>query len=312
MDNAYQFVSLINNFPDFNVKGFDIDTYNNFFKTSNSIINAKASDIAYPEHWGCFSIKCAFGGEEIYRSQNRVYAVHEQNFLLLNEGQYYSSYIFSKKPVESFTLNFTKAFMQEVCAGFVNSDEQILDYPLAESKINTEFVERLYKHDNTVSPVLFKIKQLAKNFYANRAAITELYFVLLEKLLLFNTEVHKEINNVKASKPSTQKELYKRLHYAKDFIDSCYASEITLHELSQITLMNTAYFLRQFKKYFHTTPYKYLMTKRMQVAGNMMQHTRLPIADICTSVGYEDVSSFTKLFKKQHGISPEKFRGQHI
>ena len=72
----------------------------------------------------------------------------------------------------------------------------------------------------------------------------------MEKLLLLNKEVCKEINNVKACKSSTRKELYKRLHYAKDYIDSCYAFEITLHELPLITLMNTAYFLRQFKKYF--------------------------------------------------------------
>ncbi len=303
-------VSLLNNFPDFSARGFDIDAYNTSFKTSNIIINAKASDIAYPEHWGCFSVKCVFDGEEVYHAQNRVYAVNENNFLLLNEGQYYSSYIFSKKLVESFTLNFTTQFIQEVKDGSLLSDEQNLDFAFCSGNANIEFIEKLYPHNNLVSPVLFKIRQLSKNFTENKEKIAELYYGLIEKLLLLHKEVSKEINNVKACKSSTRKELYKRLHYAKDFIDSCYASEITLHELSLITLMNTAYFLRQFKKYFHTTPHQYLMQRRMQVASEMMQHKNLPIAEVCNAVGYEDMSSFTRLFKKHYGFSPESYRTQ--
>jgi len=273
MYNSHSSVSLLNNFPDFCARGFNIDAYNNFFKTSNSIINAKASNIAYPEHWGCFSIKCAFGGEEFYQAQNRVYAVNDQNFLVLNEGQYYSSYIFSEKQVESFTINFTSAFVQEVIDSCMHSDEQVLDNPFRNSKINFEFVEKLYQHDNVVSTVLFMIKQLLKDFNVNRERITELYYQLMEKLLVLHKEVNKEIDLIKACKPSTRKELYKRLHYAKDYIDSCYASEITLHDLSRIALMNAAYFLRQFHKYFHTTPYQYLMLRRMKVAAEMMHNT---------------------------------------
>lgn len=312
MYNSHASVSLVDNFPDFSARGFNMDVYNNFFKTSNSIINARASNIAYPEHWGCFSIKCAFGGEEFYQVQNRKYAVTDNNFLVFNEGQHYSSYIFSKSQVESFTLNFTSGFVQEVNNNYLYSDEQLLDNPSGGSRINPEFVEKLYQHDSTVSPILFKIKELAKNFNANKGLITELYYQLMEKMLLLHKEVNNEIDHIKACKPSTRKELYKRLHYAKDYMDSCYATEITLHELSHIALMNVAYFLRQFNKYFHTTPYQYLMQRRMKVAAEMMRNTRSTITDICAAVGYEDVSSFTKLFKKHYGFSPEKYRAREL
>ncbi|MEP6846712.1 MAG: AraC family transcriptional regulator [Panacibacter sp.] len=301
-------ITLVNNFPDFSAPGFDMDVYNDFFKTSNSIINATASDIAYPEHWGCLSIKCAFNGEEFYRTQKRVYSVNENNFLVLNEGQHYSSYIFSKNPVESFTLNFTSRFVEEVMSSCLRSDEKNIDEPFSAGKEAIEFIEKLYPNNVFVSPVISRIKELTKNFNSNKENINELYYLLLEKLLMLHSEVDKEISKVTACKPSTRKELYKRLHYAKDFIDSCYASEITLHELSLITLMNAAYFLREFKKYFHTTPYQYLMKRRMQVAGEMMKNKHLSVADVCIAVGYEDVSSFAKLFKKHYGFAPEAYR----
>lgn len=310
MNAYYSSLALVNNFPDFSVPGFNIEAYNNFFKTSNSIINATASDVAYPEHWGCLSIKCAFNGEEFYRTQNRVYAVIENNFLVLNEGQYYSSYIFSKNPVESFTLNFTSRFVKDVMGCYLRSDEKNMDDPFCGSIETIEFIEKLYPKDALVTPVISTIRELAKNFSLNKEIINELFYLLFEKLLMLHKEVGKEINKVTACKSSTRKELYKRLHYAKDFIDSCYASEITLHQLSLITLMNTAYFLRQFKKYFNTTPYQYLMKKRMQVAGEMMRDISLTVSDVCSAVGYEDVSSFAKLFKKSYGFSPEVYRNR--
>src|SRR6202012_2696044 len=88
-----------------------INAYNQGFKKSNIIINAWAADISYPEHWGGLSIKCAFGGNEIYRMGDRYYAVNDHNYFICNEGEYYSSYIAAKQPVESFTLNFSNDFV---------------------------------------------------------------------------------------------------------------------------------------------------------------------------------------------------------
>lgn len=301
-------VTLINTFPDFSASGFDMDAYNNFFKTSNSIINAKATDIAYPEHWGCLSIKCAFGGEEVYKVQNRLYAVNNNNFLVLNEGQYYSSYIYSKTSVESFTLNFTNYFVNEVSGSSINSHEKNIDEPSCSNSCAIEFAERFYPHGNAVSRVLFQIRDAAKNFNTNAGRIDEMYYVLMDQLLLLHDQVSKEIDTVTACKYSTRKELYKRLHYAKDFIDSCYASDISLDELSKIALLNTAYFLRQFKNYFHITPHQYVMQTRLNEAKRLLQKEYSSVTDICSHVGYEDVSSFIKLFKKQFGYSPEYYR----
>ena len=188
------------------------------------------------------------------------------------------------------------------------SDDENLENVFCFSNVHKEFVEKLYEHNNLVSPILFEIKRLTKNFTSNAQRITELYYQLLEKLLQIHKNEFKEINNIKAIKASTRKELYKRLHYAKDYIDSCYASQITLHELSLVALMNTSYFLRQYKKYFRITPYQYLMQRRLHKAAEMLDNTRLPVAEICAAVGYEDVSSFAKLFKKQFSFSPEVYR----
>ncbi|HVX49827.1 MAG TPA: AraC family transcriptional regulator, partial [Chitinophagaceae bacterium] len=259
-------IYIMRGFPDFTVPGFDMEVYNDRFKKSNVIIHASSADISYAEHWGCLSIKCAVNGNEYYRCQDRFYAVNSSNYLILNEGSNYSSYIFSRQPVESFTINFSSAFEATVIQSLLADVNKTLDSGNNCTLQRVEFTEKLYAHDNCVSPVLNKLYRLSLEEKTGGAYIAELYYVLLERLLLLQQNVNKEIKNVAAAKASTQKEIYKRLHYAQDYIDSSFSSDINLQQLSVVACLNSAYFLRQFKKYFGVTPYRYIIQKRLAAA----------------------------------------------
>lgn len=303
-------ILLINKFPDFNIQGFDIDAYNKRFKQSNVIINASSADVAYPEHWGCLSVKCAFGGNETYKVADRYYAVNSGNYFICNEGEYYSSCIAAKEPVESFTLNFSHQFVDIVARGLSNTDLQLTGQP-GFSYGSNEFIQKLYPHGGALSSSIFRIKKLALNFDENKEIITEQYYTLLENLFLSQQHVLNEIKQVKAVKLSTRKELYKRLHYAKDYLESCYQEEVSIEKLALISCLNRAYFLREFTKYFKQTPHQYLIRKRMSVAKELILNTRLPVNEICFSVGYTDAGSFGKLFKKHFLHAPESYRALH-
>ena len=306
MENNYD-IQLIDAFPDFKERGFDIESYNKRFRQSNIIITASSSDISYPEHWGCLSIKCAFNGNEFYKVNNRMYAVNDDGFLILNDGEYYSSYIFSNTVVDSLTINFTQDIIRDVLRTLLCTDEILIDDPLINNH-QTEFIQKLYKHDALVSPLLLRLRELVKNFETNKMMITEIYYSLLEKIFVLQQQVNEEIKHVHAGKDSTKKELYKRLHYVKDYIESCYMNDVTLLQLSKIGCLNSSYLLREFKKYFKITPHQYLIQKRIFVAKELLERSTLNISEICSRVGYADVSSFGKLFKKHFLNSPENFR----
>jgi len=299
--------ALIDKFPRFDTQGFDIDAYNETFRRSNVIINAHSSDVSYAEHWGCLSIKCAFGGTEMYKISDRYYAVTDDTYFICNEGQYYSSFIAAKKTVESFTINFTDAFVRQVKSSlFANA--KLIDDPDFMAGDSCEFVEKLYRHSGDLKNSIARLRALAKNFGENRGEISESYYHLLQNLMLSQQHILNDVKEVHAVKLSTQKELYKRLHYAKDYIESCYADDVTLEKLGQISCLNSAYLLRNFKLYFGQTPYQYLINKRMSVAARMLAGSPIPVSEICFDTGYADVSSFCRLFKKVYGCSPESYR----
>lgn len=85
--------------------------------------------------------------------------------------------------------------------------------------------------------------------------------------------------------------------------------EVTLEKLASVSLFNQTYFLRQFKNYFGITPGKYLIRRRMEAAKMLLeQNKEVSITEVCLEVGYNDLSSFSKLFKHYFHFSPEHFR----
>ena len=303
-------IYLMNTFPDFNAAGFDIDEYNKRFKVNNIVIHATSGDVSYPEHWGCLSIKCAFHGNEYYQTGNRFYAVNDTNYLVLNEGKTYSSYIFSESPVESFTVNFSHEFEMHAINGIMARHEKMLENFGYNEYGKIEFTEKLYSHDHVVSPFLFKLFSLLLHPAPDEIFLEELYYRLIESMLILQKQVYAEMKKIKAIKLSTRTELYRRLHYAKDFIDSCYMKEITVDKLAHISHLNTAYFLRQFKNYFLVTPYQYVIERRLSAAKKLFENSNNSVTDVCFSVGYHDLTSFIKLFKKRYILSPECYQKQ--
>jgi AraC family transcriptional regulator len=299
---------VMTSFPDFKESGFSIEKYNERFNETNIVINAKSSAVFYPEHWGPLSLKCAFKGTEYYKVNHCTYAVSDHNYLLLNNDNHYSSHIDSAKEVESFTVNFTAVLAAQAAQALSSSDDFHLDnWNHCPSQI--EFCEKLSPHDSSISPLIFHLRSLVPGFCANKPKIEEVYFLLIEKLLLREKEFQKEILRVPALRLSTKRELYKRLFRTKDYIDSCYNKDITTSELASISFLNQTYFLRQFKKCFQITPRQYIILKRMEAAKALLEsQANLSVTELCIEVGYNDLSSFSKLFKHFYQYSPENYQ----
>jgi AraC family transcriptional regulator len=191
----------------------------------------------------------------------------------------------------------------------MNKEEFLLDNFLYSNK-EINFYEKLYSHDTSVSPLLFKLRRLSNNFKDELPAIEETFHLLLLKLLDKQTDIEKEVRKIKATKKSTKQELYKRLNRAKDLIDSCYYENLSLSNIASTCLLNETYLLRQFRTYFGITPRQYVIQKRMEAARQFVEcDYDLSISEICLRVGYSDLTSFSKLYKKIYSYSPENYRG---
>lgn len=94
----------------------------------------------------------------------------------------------------------------------------------------------------------------------------------------------------------------------KKIRDSLRTDLPAIDRLAEEFLVSAATLKRLFKKHYGMGIYEYYLGKKMQLATQMLQEGNLSVTDTAYSLGYESVSHFVSLFKKQVGLSPNEVR----
>lgn len=98
------------------------------------------------------------------------------------------------------------------------------------------------------------------------------------------------------------------IHTSMRYIKDNVGEKITLDELADRVGLSKYYFSHLFKAETGYSPMEYIISTRLDRAKELLLLTNMPIAEISYKVGYENPGSFTNLFIKKEGISPQKFR----
>jgi transcriptional regulator GlxA family with amidase domain len=94
----------------------------------------------------------------------------------------------------------------------------------------------------------------------------------------------------------------------KHYLDQHIEDHVTLEQLSNIVCMTTRHINRVFKQELGTTPYNYLLERKIDSARNLLMNTNLPIAAIAGKLRFTDSFYFSNIFKKKTGLSPLNYR----
>jgi AraC-like DNA-binding protein len=70
------------------------------------------------------------------------------------------------------------------------------------------------------------------------------------------------------------------------------------------------HFIRKFKEVTGSSPWKYLLLKRIDKAKELLAGGRMSIREISFAIGFEDPDYFSKLFHRRVGLTPLQFRKQ--
>ena len=89
-----------------------------------------------------------------------------------------------------------------------------------------------------------------------------------------------------------------------------FANKISIDEIADQAGISHRHFKRRFKKATNETPLAYLQHLRIEKAKQLLESSLETINEITWQVGYEDINSFRRLFKKNTGVSPKEFRNK--
>jgi transcriptional regulator GlxA family with amidase domain len=105
-----------------------------------------------------------------------------------------------------------------------------------------------------------------------------------------------------------QQQRVRRLARLLEYIQANYAENVTVEEGAKMAAMSASRFMRYFKKSTGMTFVSYLTHVRVNMAAGLLRSTEQSVIGIAAATGFSDQSYFGRVFRKQFGVSPLRFR----
>ena len=98
------------------------------------------------------------------------------------------------------------------------------------------------------------------------------------------------------------------LRRVRDRIDREYAEPLDVEALARGANMSAGHLSRRFKQAYGESPYSYLMTRRIERAMVLLRRGELSVTDVCFTVGFSSLGTFSTRFSELVGLSPTRYR----
>jgi transcriptional regulator GlxA family with amidase domain len=95
---------------------------------------------------------------------------------------------------------------------------------------------------------------------------------------------------------------------AQRYLEENFSKGVVIDEIARHVRISPRHFKRRFKQATGHAPMQYLQLVRIEAAKMKLETTRETIDEITQYIGYEDSSTFRRLFRQHTQLSPREYR----
>lgn len=92
-----------------------------------------------------------------------------------------------------------------------------------------------------------------------------------------------------------------------EFMEANYDKPLKVEDYAQLTGRSLSSFRRDCQQLLGQSPQKWLRTKRLAKAEQLLLEKQPSVTELAYAIGYENVSYFIRAFKAQYGLSPKQY-----
>lgn len=152
------------------------------------------------------------------------------------------------------------------------------------------------------SAYAYLFKEMINELQTCRTGFQELLAMYLRQIFLLAQRSRQE------QKPTVSTYIQEEMDYARRYFNEHYNEAINIEEFAASRSMSVSWFLRNFKQVTGMSPMHYILNNRVNNAVSLLETTDYNVTEISAIVGYENPLYFSRLFKKQKGVSPTEYR----
>lgn len=241
-----------------------------------------------------FKIIKIVSGTAVLSNNNKQVTVRAGEFVFVNRGGFsrIKMYPDKNRPFRMLCLNFTDKFL-----------EKYIQYAIrpAVSNAKVEAFESIYS--NVMIEALFSSLDIyARNDAYPDKVLTDLKLRECAHILsLYDPHLLDEM---------FRKQSGERLSL-EEFMNANYMYNAPLERFAELSGRSLSTFRREFEQTFGTTPSKWLIRKRLEVAYKKITEESCRPSDIYWELGFETLSHFSRKFKEQYNMVPSKLFNMH-
>lgn len=101
---------------------------------------------------------------------------------------------------------------------------------------------------------------------------------------------------------------YRRLARVEKLVERHFAERITLRRAAGVACLETRYFSTFFRSKTGVCFRDWLAYKRSVLAGELMGRDNISITEVGYSVGFRDLRTFERAFKRSMGMTPSAYK----
>jgi len=93
----------------------------------------------------------------------------------------------------------------------------------------------------------------------------------------------------------------------RDRLANIQSASITVEDAAREANLSSFHFIRSFKAAFGETPHQFRTRERLMAAQRLLARG-WSVTDVCLEIGFSSVGSFSSLFTREMGVSPNVYK----
>lgn len=193
-------------------------------------------------------------------------------------------------------------------------DMVLIDINLQGTLAGTEIGKQLLEHDQI--PFIYISSYVDKKTVDDVKATRPMGYLVKpfkKAELLISVELALNNHRLRKIDPKRNQEVVDseapfKIRKTIKYINEHIQDKLEVTQLADIAGLDVAYYSRMFKKYIGTSPYQFILQRKIERAEALLSTSNYKISEIAYDLGFQSHASFSASFHKINGSTPEDYR----